>query len=353
MQKIALKCDLCDAPLVMQAGGKFAKCEYCGMTYAIERLREKLQNIKLNVSFKEPVKVQNADFEIHAGVLTKYHGSDTKIIVPDGVKEIGHRCFANMKYLTSVTLPYGLKKIEASAFEGCTSLTSITIPNSVTEIQGSAFKGCSSLTSINIPNSVTTIGDSSWGGHTFAGCSNLRSVTVSDSILAIPKGAFCGCTSLTSITIPNSVTAIGNSAFEGCTSLTSITIPNSVTSIGYDAFKDCTSLRNINIPDSVIEIGTHAFRNCPIDNLLISSSTEQRLLGSLSSDYNYNNYGSLWNGSLWKAFSHDKTNINISPYYYCIAKQGWKRLGRCQYCGGKFTGLFSKQCSRCNSPKDY
>ena len=30
-----------------------------------------------------------------------------------------------------------------------------------------------------------------------------------------------------------------------------------------------------------------------------------------------------------------------------------KRQGLCQYCGGEFTGLFSKKCVKCGKPKDY
>ncbi len=31
----------------------------------------------------------------------------------------------------------------------------------------------------------------------------------------------------------------------------------------------------------------------------------------------------------------------------------WRNQGLCQYCGGSFTGIFSKKCSSCGRPKDY
>jgi len=114
-------------------------------------------------------------------MLTPYRDIANKIIIPDGVTEIGF-----------------------CAFSGCTNLRSITIPNRIRSIGNWAFHGCSGLTNITIPSSVTSIG----------------------------RDAFSGCSSLTSINIPNGVTEIGHSAFHGCSGLTNITIPQSVTEIG-------------------------------------------------------------------------------------------------------------------------
>lgn len=41
----ALICDLCNGPLTIEAGGEFAVCEYCGVKYSMERLREKVQAV--------------------------------------------------------------------------------------------------------------------------------------------------------------------------------------------------------------------------------------------------------------------------------------------------------------------
>ena len=111
------------------------------------------------------------------------------------------------------------------------SITKVVIENGVTNIGDMAFTDCKSLTSITIPDSVTSIG---YGA--FYGCTSLTSITIPDSVTSIVDSAFEGCTSLTSITIPDSVTSIGYSAFYNCTSLTSVTIPGSVTDIGDQAF---------------------------------------------------------------------------------------------------------------------
>ena len=185
------------------------------------------------------------------------NGSITKIVIPEGVKEIGSQAFKGCTKLTSVTIPNTVTKIGMQAFRGCTNLTSVTIPNTVTTIGTYAFYGCEALTSITIPENVTSIGSSA-----FYGCKALTSITIPDSVTSIGSSAFYGCKALTSITIPNSVTSIGSSAFNGCSSLTSITIPNSVTSIESSTFSDCTSLTSVTIPSDVTKIGRSAFFKC-------------------------------------------------------------------------------------------
>lgn len=163
-----------------------------------------------------------------------------KVVIKEGVKNIGAQAFYYCSNLTSVTIPNTVTKIGGCAFKGCNALTTIEIPNSVTEIGGNAFENCQHLTSITIPNSVTKI-----GGYVFHYCFNLSSVILSNSITKIEVNTFEACTSLTSINIPNSVTSIGYKAFSGCSSLPAITIPESVTNIGGEAFGGCKSLATI------------------------------------------------------------------------------------------------------------
>ena len=62
------------------------------------------------------------DFVIENGVLEKYTGNETKVVIPDSVTEI-----------------------RACAFKGCKSLKEITIPDSVIDIGERAFEGCEDL----------------------------------------------------------------------------------------------------------------------------------------------------------------------------------------------------------------
>jgi len=87
-----------------------------------------------------------------------------KVIIEDGVTNLGDCTFYDCFNLTTITLPNSVTRIGDDTFKGCSSLTSITIPDFVTSIGGSAFEGCSSLTSITIPNSVTKIGNYAFYG---------------------------------------------------------------------------------------------------------------------------------------------------------------------------------------------
>ena len=214
----------------------------------------------------------------------------TSITIPESVTSIGVSAFYNCSGLASVTIPNSVTSIGVCAFQRCSGLTSINIPNSVTSIEGSAFSECTGLTSITIGNSVTSIGD-----HVFYGCPGLTSIIVDgnnekydsrdncNAIIqkeynAIIKGckntiipntikeivplAFQGCSGLTSISIPNSVSFIGWAAFDGCSDLKSITLSNSISSIEDGTFGNCSSLTSITIPNSVTSIGDGAFVSC-------------------------------------------------------------------------------------------
>ena len=153
------------------------------------------------------------------GVLTKYRGTDTEVVVPEGVTHIG-TVFADNKNITSVILPDSLLYIEENAFSGCSALTKIVLPESLEYISANSFSGCSSLTEINLP----------------------------DGLLTIPENAFMGCSSLPELTIPDTVLTIESDAFNGCCNIKELIIPDSVVEIQYRAFACMCSLEKLTVP---------------------------------------------------------------------------------------------------------
>ena len=75
-----------------------------------------------------------------------YSSGIQSVVLQNGVKTIGIRCFENCKNLKNVTIPESVTKIGIGAFYDCVSLESLLIPESVTSIGNSAFSGCSKLT---------------------------------------------------------------------------------------------------------------------------------------------------------------------------------------------------------------
>ena len=229
------------------------------------------------------VMISDSDFVIKDGVLLQYSGSDTNVVIPEEVTEIGPSAFRNNVSIKTVEFSSNVEKISNNAFMGCTSLKSVALNNKLTTISYSSFNSCSALKEITIPNSVETIGN-----YAFNGCTALTEITIPDSVETIGNYAFYKCTSLTDeLVIPSSVktigeyafaennkinsvtikgneegTTIGNSSFQNNTSVKTLDLGN-VTSIGSYAFNNCTSLTGkLTIPNSVTTIKNNAFSNC-------------------------------------------------------------------------------------------
>lgn len=280
----------------MQPGGQLAVCDSCGMQYSTGRIREKVQEIKGVVSVEGTVQTQDADFIIRGGVLTRYNGNDVHVTIPDTVVEIGQQAFVNCVGIQSVKMPQSVTCIGTSAFSGCRSLADIELSKNLIEIRDHAFFGCAALKRIFLPDTLVTIG----------------------------SGAFSGCTLLESINIPDSVQ------------------PNGKLTYLLGTFENCPALKEVCISDQQVKT---LFMYKSYEKIYIN----ERIFETNEDDGDYGSHYIDKNCGPW--YLNFKHTIEIQNKK--IEEADRIKHGRCRYCGGKFTGIFTQKCVRCGKPKDY
>lgn len=197
MPLVQAKCTNCGANLEINNTLDAAVCPYCGAAFIVEKAINNFNTTNhINAGVVNVYGGNSADFVIRGGVLEKYNGAATEVVIPNSVKIIGDKAFYNCKGITSVDIPDSVQEIGLWAFYECKALPHITIPDSVQKIGQSAFEGCTALAAVVIP----------------------------DSVKEIRRKAFAECISLTAIVIPASVQTIGPEAFLDCKSLRTVEI---------------------------------------------------------------------------------------------------------------------------------
>ena len=76
------------------------------------------------------------------GILLAYKGTDSVVILPEGIKQIAPNCFEKHTEISSVTLPASLEIVGEDAFNGCSNLRTISGGTNVKEIRDRAFMNC-------------------------------------------------------------------------------------------------------------------------------------------------------------------------------------------------------------------
>lgn len=112
--------------------------------------------------------------------------------------------------LSEVILPMNLSKIEAGAFAG-SALSRIVIPEGVTEIGDYAFYDCNALKEVVLPSSLKKIGKGAFGN-----CTALTAIDMSETAIAeIPEACFAGCTAMKVANVASATKIIDKEAFRG------------------------------------------------------------------------------------------------------------------------------------------
>ena len=217
----------------------------------------------------------------------------TKLVIPEGVEELGRGAVRNCQNLKSVYISSTVNEILDNVFGGCSNLTEIvvdannkqydsrdnsngifcddelvlacagtTIPKSVKRIDRNPFINISSV--LYIPEGIEEIGETA-----FRGQENIKMVILPKSLKSIGYGVFEGCRNLKVVGFAGSLEEIPMTMFRNCSKLESINIPLGVTKIDKEAFMGCTNLKSIVLPSTVKELGKDAFRNAPCEEEVI------------------------------------------------------------------------------------
>lgn len=93
------------------------------------------------------------DFFIREGVLYKYTGKETHIVIPNNVRRIEEKAFRFCNTIISVEIPDSVTWIGWGAFSFCENLERLVIPPSVNFISISAIEGSRKLNTIILNNS--------------------------------------------------------------------------------------------------------------------------------------------------------------------------------------------------------
>ncbi len=144
--------------------------------------------------------------------------SITKVVIENGIRELGNSCFWDCEYLVSVYLPDSVEKIEKDIFYGNTRLKEVRLSSKLRSIPDGMFCWCTSLAYIEIPSSVDTIGSDAFGN-----CGSLIEVYLPDSVTMLKDGAFYGCKQLQRIRLSPKTDFISEQVFDRTENLLWIT----------------------------------------------------------------------------------------------------------------------------------
>ena len=111
-----------------------------------------------------------------------------RLVIEEGIINIGSNSFATCEFLDEVQLPASLTVIGEAAFSDCTSLKKIAIPAGVKSIPTLAFWRCHSLCEVSLPDDLERIENLA-----FAECHALESIHIPEGVAHVGESAFWGC----------------------------------------------------------------------------------------------------------------------------------------------------------------
>lgn len=216
---------------------------------AAEEFAKQHRRIFESLGVVESRKRVNADFEIaENGVLMRYTGKDSEVIIPEGVSSVGGFWTYNQKgifedntSIRKIVIPEGVKRIAPDAFRG-SALEEIVIPDTVAEVSKFAFEGTPWLE--NQKQEQVYAGKVLIDYREPEGNSDgeLREIAVSEGTVAIGSFAFGETQSMLRVLLPRGLKSLNTSAFDQCKNLKELMIPAGLETMGFSVFRGVLKL---------------------------------------------------------------------------------------------------------------
>ncbi|MBQ2991721.1 MAG: leucine-rich repeat domain-containing protein [Clostridia bacterium] len=238
-----------------------------------------------------------------------------RVILPQGLRQIGEMAFLGCIHLTKLTIPGSVTRVGTLAFAKCTGLERVRIEPGVQALGPSCFSKCTALARVDVPASLV-----SFGGGVFFGCGRqlclygaegnaaqqyaqmnglkydsenwkedeelvlseledgtlmvmgprnadaarieIPSEVCGRRISRIAEKAFFALPSLTLLSVSGGVREIGESAFFGCRQLSCVRFERGLERVGDSAFAGCENLSEVTLPWGTGAVGRMAFFGC-------------------------------------------------------------------------------------------
>lgn len=175
------------------------------------------------------------------------------LVIPEGVEEIGNMAFVNCKSLTGrVIMPTTLKKINGGAFFS-SKITECNFPEGLEEIGDAAFYA-TRLKEAILPNTCQSF----TGSCHFMLNYELEKVRFPEGVTVIPESFVENCIKLKEFSMPNSIEEIKDRAFWQCGALKELYLSSNLKSIGTEGLYYCKELKNICFPSTLENLGAES-----------------------------------------------------------------------------------------------
>ena len=220
------------------------------------------------------------DFKILGGILLHCNPelNVPEIVVPEGVKVIGYRAFASLRFhVHKIVLPEGVLSIGNEAFSWNIFLEEVVLPKSLVSIGSGVFTNCHSLRSLHLPQNLRYLAVDALGyGCTleeiwlpasleyfnnsfFETIPYIERINIAPGFkevqeigpLILSKDGkellFCQRDVNEELDIPEGVEVIRNNALFHCKRLQTVFFPASVRIIGNRTLEDCDRLKAVHM----------------------------------------------------------------------------------------------------------